>query len=80
MRILILWLHLILAEIVLLPLYFHVVKSSILLENVLLIPYVFGFRLGGYSLLSVGLGTVCFGRNKSFSLVLSRCSFGHLLL
>ena len=48
MRVLISWVPQILAEAVLLPLYFQVAKSNtwFCCENVLLIPYVYGFDAG----------------------------------
>lgn len=54
MRVLILWLHLVLAEIVLLPLYFQVAKSSILLDNVLLNSVCSWFQAGGLLLAFCG--------------------------
>lgn len=47
MRVLILWLHLVLAETAFLPLYFQVAKSSILFENVLLNSIRSWFQAGG---------------------------------
>lgn len=53
-RVLVLWLHKILAETVLLPLYFQVAKSSIVLENVLLNSICLWFQAGGLLLAFCG--------------------------
>lgn len=68
MRVLILRLCLILAETVLLSLYFQVVKSKTLfcLKMCCLIHMFIVFRLGAYYLVSVGLAKVSFGKKWKF--------------